>query len=684
MKKEIYVFTRALLTVVLMALVAAKGYAAPPTIIVGPTDAHFQAQGDGGKVLFTWQTSTPGSFNFIVQQSSDGGATFTTIATIPFTGAEDYFHPVSGLTDGVTYVWQVKVESDPVGLFESTYNQTTAYTYVQFTGSVTVGELNKNQNSVTLNVVDNVNGEDNFMVEYMAPNGPWVSGPVFTIPGSEIPRQVTGLMANTSYRFRVVAIKGGNKIYSNEIVIKTNRDFPPKPDSFTVIQTCAEKVTVQAVYSNPSLADQFTVSVNGQIVDSGFMSAVITSTVSVSPGQTANIVIATFNETGLINSDPLTVNVPPYTMNPPSGLTGSEETKTENTINISWLPGTSPCSDGFIDAVEIQLDFLFQDGTTGSRLDVTYGNATNYLIENLKPKTWVGIRVIQRNYTYGTSAQSQQIWIRTLGPPDAPTGLAVATSADPLGEIQNLISFTDIADDETGFIVDYRMNEGDWSYLTSMVANSSMFYHKPLQEGNTYSYRIKGVNQYGDGPYSEVVIVTVEYTKEPKSPYNLQGTIASGSVNLSWLDDSQRESGFIVERSTDGSTWTEIGTTGRNVTKFTDSDVTSGNTYWYRVKATNDVGTSDPSETAEVEYVEVSGLVNVFPNPTVDAINLRMAGERSTITLIDQDNRTVLSRSVKLVDGEASLDLSNLKPGAYQMVILTDGKTKVSRKIYKY
>ncbi|WP_304235273.1 T9SS type A sorting domain-containing protein [Jiulongibacter sediminis] len=683
MKKEIYVFTRALLTVVLMALVAAKGYAVPAPI-TGPTDAHFQAQGDGGKVLFTWQTSTPGSFNFIVQQSSDGGTTFTTIATIPFTGAEDYFHPVSGLTDATTYVWQVKVESDPVGLFESTYNQTTAYTYVEFTGSVTVGELNKNQNSVTLNVVDNVNGEDNFMVEYMAPNGPWVSGPVFTIPGSEIPRQVTGLMANTSYRFRVVAIKGGNKIYSNEIVIKTNRDFPPKPASFTVTQTCAENVTVQAVYNNPSLADEYTISVGGGIVAFGPMSSVIVRTIAVSPGQTVNIVIATKNETGLTNSDPLTVNVPPYTMNPPSGLTGSEETKTENTINISWLPGTSPCSDGFIDAVEVKLDFLFQDGTTGSRLDVTYGTSSSYLIENLQPKTWVGITVIQRNYTYGTSAQSQQIWIRTLGPPDAPTDLAVATSADPLGEIQNLIRFTDIADDETGFIVDYRMNGGDWSYLTSMVANSSMFYHKPLQEGNTYSYRIKGVNQYGDGPYSEVVTVTVEYTKEPKSPYNLQGTIASGSVNLSWLDDSQRESGFIVERSTDGSTWTEIGTTGRNVTKFTDSDVTSGNTYWYRVKATNDVGTSDPSETAEVEYVEVSGLVNVFPNPTVDAINLRMAGERSTITLIDQDNRTVLSRSIKLVDGEASLDLSNLKPGAYQMVILTDGKTKVSRKIYKY
>lgn len=683
MKKEIYVFTRALLAVVLMTLAVGKGYAAPAPIDP-PTDVHFQPQGDGGKVLWVWVNTTPGSFNFILQQSSDGGATFTTIATIPYTGSEDYSHPLTGLTDGTSYVWRVKVESDPAGALESSYVATSVYTYTAFTGSVTLGYLNKSHTSVTLNVVDNVTGEDNYSIEYKTGGGAWVQASVFTVPGSEIPRQVTGLMPNTTYTFRAVANKGDNKIYSNEVTQKTNRPIPPKPDSFTVIKVCAETVTVQAVYNNPSLADEYTISVGGGIVAFGPMAGVIVREIPVSPGQTVNIVIATKNETGLSNSDPLTINVPPYTMNPPSGLNGPEAMKTSTTVNIFWTPGISGCSDGVIDANEIKLDFLYQDGTTGQRLDVTYKNANSYLIENLKPKTWVGITVIQRNYTYGTSGQTQQIWVRTLGPPDAPTDLAAETKVDNLGEVENIVTFKDIADDETGFIVDVKVNDGDWKYLTSMVPNSSMFYHKPLEEGNTYSYRIKGVNEYGDGPYSEIVTIQVPYTKEPKSPFNLQGSVAAGAVNLSWGDDSKRESGFIIERSTDGVTWEEVGTTGKNVNKFSDNNVTSGNTYWYRVKATNEVGTSDPSEPAKVEYAEVSGFVNVFPNPTVDAVNLRMAGDRSQITFIDQDNRTVLSRSVKLVNGEASLDVSNLKPGAYQMVIITDGKTKVSRKIYKY
>ncbi|MGR3812307.1 T9SS type A sorting domain-containing protein [Jiulongibacter sp. NS-SX5] len=687
MKKEIYVFTRAFLAIIFLLTITVGNKAIGQASIAPPTQVDYQEKGEDALVKWVWNNTVPGSFNFILQQSTDGGTTFTTIATVPYTGTTDYSYLVAGLTDGTTYIWQVKVESDPAGTLESSYVQTSAYTYTAFTGTVTVGVLDKNQNSVTLNLVDNVTGEDNFVIE-VAPVGStnWVIAKTVTVSGGEMPVQITGLNPNTNYKFRAIAKKGTNSILSNEVQQKTNRDFPPKPDSFMVVKVCPEKVRVQAIYADPSLADEYTISVGAGIVAFGPMSAVVTRDIVGSPGQTLSIRIATTNETGLTNSDVVTVTLPNYSMNAPTNLSAPEDQITSTTGTVFWTPGAQDfdCLDGIIDANEVKLEFLFQDGTTGERLDVTYANANSYVIPDLQPKTWVGVTIIQRNYTHGTSAQSQQIWFRTLGPPDAPTDLAIMTQTDVLGEIENVLTFTDVANDEDGYLVEFNIDNAGWKPGATINKDLTKFVHKPLQEGVTYAYRIKGFNSYGDGPYSEVVTATVEFSKEPRSPYDLDAEMGDGSIMLTWKDDSQKESEFAIERAMDGGDFAELASVGRNVTMYTDSDVTSGTVYSYRVRARNSVGSSDPSNVVEVPYAEAVGVINVFPNPTVDVLNLKVEGESTKVTLVDQDNRTVLVKQLKINGGEATVDISNLKPGVYQMIILTDDAKKVSRKIYKY
>jgi hypothetical protein len=62
---------------------------------------------------------------------------------------------------------------------------------------------------------------------------------------------------------------------------------------------------------------------------------------------------------------------------------------------------------------------------------------------------------------------------------------------------------------------------------------------------------------------------------------------------LSWTDNSNNESGFKIERKigTNGA-FAEIATVGGNVTSYTDSNVTAGTTYCYRVNAFNSAGAS--------------------------------------------------------------------------------------------
>ena len=74
----------------------------------------------------------------------------------------------------------------------------------------------------------------------------------------------------------------------------------------------------------------------------------------------------------------------------------------------------------------------------------------------------------------------------------------------------------------------------------------------------------------------------------------------SRRVNLRWTDTSSRETGFRIERSANGTTFGQIATVGRNVTTYSNTNLTAGTRYWYRVRAYNSTGTSPPSNVVNI------------------------------------------------------------------------------------
>jgi len=72
----------------------------------------------------------------------------------------------------------------------------------------------------------------------------------------------------------------------------------------------------------------------------------------------------------------------------------------------------------------------------------------------------------------------------------------------------------------------------------------------------------------------------------------------SQSLTLTWTDNSSNEDGFGVERSLDGTNFSEIiGDLPTNTETYEDSNISYDTTYWYRVYAFNDVGNSGFSNT---------------------------------------------------------------------------------------
>jgi len=90
----------------------------------------------------------------------------------------------------------------------------------------------------------------------------------------------------------------------------------------------------------------------------------------------------------------------------------------------------------------------------------------------------------------------------------------------------------------------------------------------------------------------------------PNAPTSLTATAQKKlRIQLAWKDNANNETGFKVERSVGGVTWTEIATLGANVTSYSSTGLTAGTTYSYRVRAYNAAGNSAYSNTASAKAV---------------------------------------------------------------------------------
>jgi uncharacterized protein (TIGR02145 family) len=79
----------------------------------------------------------------------------------------------------------------------------------------------------------------------------------------------------------------------------------------------------------------------------------------------------------------------------------------------------------------------------------------------------------------------------------------------------------------------------------------------------------------------------------PFAPSNLTGNgISATQINLSWTDNSTNETGFKIERKTGTGVYAVVGVTATDVTTFSDTGLTPGTTYTFRVYSNNALGNS--------------------------------------------------------------------------------------------
>ena len=164
----------------------------------------------------------------------------------------------------------------------------------------------------------------------------------------------------------------------------------------------------------------------------------------------------------------------------------------------------------------------------------------------------------------------------------------------------------------------------------------------------------------------------------PVSIENISAAKNGNSLNVNWQTATElNTSHFIIQHSTDGSSFTDISTvkaigTGANSYSFTDTHPANGINY-YRLESVDKDGAITYSKVVSCELSVVSKQFTVYPNPAKSSVTVR-GSHIASVQVIDNIGRVV--KVVELKDAtNPSLSVSSLQAGVYHLRVQTrDGE----------
>lgn len=588
-------------------------------------------------VNLAWTDASTTETGFEIERSTTSGSGFALVTT---TAANVVSYSDAGLTAGTTYYYRVRAKN--AGAF-STYTTQASATTPATPGLVARWSLNGNTNDGVGTANGTITGSPTYSTDAkegsssMTFSGTtqYVSMGNPTLPSGTAPRTImawakTTATTGTRYIFAYgntttdqgmnigmsnLQLTGGangtNQTYDNFWAAGVWHHIALTYDG-TTAKLYADGVLVSSAARSWSL-----------VLQGAFIAR------HTSPGNywSGSVDDARVYSTALTASEILALaTVPPA----PTGLSATAASST--TINLSWTDASSN-ETGF------QIERSTTSGSGYTLVTTTAANATSFSNTGLTAATtyYYRIRAVNADanslYTAEVSATTSS---SVPAAPTSPTATAQSSSS-----IQ--ITWTDASNNETGFEVERSLTSGSgFALVTTTAANATSFTNTGLTASTTYYYRIRAVNASGQSAYTSQVTATT-LVAPPAAPTGLTASATStSSITLNWTDASSNETGFDVERSTtSGSGFSVVTTTAANATSYVDPSLSSGITYYYRVRAKNAGGNS--------AYTTEASATTLLTPPIAPSNLLAVAGT-SSIAVTWSDNSSneanfVLERS---------------------------------------
>ena len=253
-------------------------------------------------------------------------------------------------------------------------------------------------------------------------------------------------------------------------------------------------------------------------------------------------------------------------------------------INLGWMTATNITGGGTFSAPQAQTS------ATAYRIDLGYASGEYLLIENRQavgfdariPQGGLCIFHIDEQASYTTEGYPGQ----TNWPQNGNHYRVALLQADGNYDLERGSDRGDSTDTYRGGYVseigpNTTPNTDGYQSGNIVVTNNRIFNISSSGSTMTFDFEVIGAGS------------------PPAAPSSLAAlAISDSQIDLSWGDNSNDETSFRIERSSDGVSFSEIGSTSADVTTYSDTGLPADTTFSYRVLASNTSGASDPSNTA--------------------------------------------------------------------------------------
>ncbi|MFH1226481.1 MAG: hypothetical protein V1701_01090 [Planctomycetota bacterium] len=235
----------------------------------------------------------------------------------------------------------------------------------------------------------------------------------------------------------------------------------------------------------------------------------------------------------------------------------------------------------------------------------------------------------------------------------APTGLVATAILSPILTVPTApgridLTWTDNSDNEAGFRVE-RSDDGGITYSQIGLAPENneimdpqvVFKNDTIILADTYYYKVCSYNSAGNSAYIGPISAT---NTAPAKPSALTGTAKSYTqIDIVWQDNANNETGFKIERSSDGITYDTIAaifsddplyrTTPTSITcTYTDAGLLPTTPYTYRIRAySTNLGDSIPSDPVLVATLSLTDLAKTWGSSSNERANKIILGADASI-----------------------------------------------------
>jgi hypothetical protein len=640
----------------------AYGLLAPPTSPpTAPTTLQATAVSNF-QINLSWNDTASNAFGYYVEESGNGGANWTQIATL---GSSAVSYGAVGLQPNTTYSFRVR-----------------AYNSLGDSGYTNVQSATTTNNAVTINYSGGFAGETGLTANGSAQlngsaleltdGGGYEASSVF----SNSAVSVQGF--STSFSFQLVnpnadgitfTLQGigptalgqyggalGFAGISNSVAIKfdlydnngegtdstglfVNGDQPSEPMSGDNPIDTSIDMTSSGVNLHSGDVMQVNLNYDGATLTETITDAATEAAFSHSyavnipsfigsgygyAGFTAGTGGATATQ-NILNWTYTAVAAKPYS---PTNLTVTPASGTE--LDLNWSEPYSAVSNfnilQLISGVYSQIGQVNGAVTTFPSTGLSVGGTYSYEVVASNPA--------------GSSLAAGPITGTTPTPPANPINLQtsnITTSGVTL-------TWQDVATNATGYEITRQLESNNSQYVTTLPANATSFTDSKLISGGAYQYEVAAINLAGPSAGISTTIETV-----PPAPVVSPATGSVNQITLNWTDTAHVVTGYNIYRGTTpgGENYSSPinGSTPVTGTSYIDS-APSSSTYYYTVEAATTGGSSTASN--EVNDTVVVESFAVASGSTLE-VNLSAAGpitlaaSGSTITATQNSVQVSLS-----------------------------------------